>query len=194
MSENLFVLSLYFDFLLTIYAPRSVARYTEERRSLVVFSHNDLLLGNIIYNKTNKSIKFIDYEYSHINYQAYDIANHFNEFAGVDRPDYTLYPSREFQLQWLRVYLESFHSKLNRFYTRQSDDDNNTTTHVDDRTVERFCDEVGFFTLLSHFMWATWALVQAQSSLIDFDFVWYANVRFDEYFRNKSSRMNSSSS
>lgn len=29
------------------------------------------------------SVKFIDYEYAGYNYQAYDIGNHFNEFAGT---------------------------------------------------------------------------------------------------------------
>lgn len=28
------------------------------------------------------NVKFIDYEYAGYNYQAYDIGNHFNEFAG----------------------------------------------------------------------------------------------------------------
>lgn len=28
------------------------------------------------------AVKFIDYEYADFNYQAYDIGNHFNEFAG----------------------------------------------------------------------------------------------------------------
>lgn len=28
-------------------------------------------------------VKFIDYEYADFNYQAYDIGNHFNEFAGT---------------------------------------------------------------------------------------------------------------
>lgn len=27
-------------------------------------------------------VRFIDYEYSSYNYQAFDIGNHFNEFAG----------------------------------------------------------------------------------------------------------------
>lgn len=29
------------------------------------------------------TVKFIDYEYADFNYQAYDIGNHFNEFAGT---------------------------------------------------------------------------------------------------------------
>lgn len=45
-------------------------QYTKKRKSLLVFSHNDLLLGNIIYNKEKDSIKFIDYEYGQTNYQV----------------------------------------------------------------------------------------------------------------------------
>lgn len=51
--------------------------------SPVVFCHNDLLLGNVIYNSDNESVTFIDYEYAGMNYQAFDIGNHFNEFAGI---------------------------------------------------------------------------------------------------------------
>ncbi|KAG7266340.1 hypothetical protein CRUP_027584 [Coryphaenoides rupestris] len=37
-------------------------------------------------------VRFIDYEYSSYNYQAFDIGNHFNEFAGMSELDYGLYP------------------------------------------------------------------------------------------------------
>lgn len=47
-----------------------------------MFAHNDLLLGNVIYNKDEGTISFIDYEYAAYCYQAFDIANHFNEFVG----------------------------------------------------------------------------------------------------------------
>lgn len=52
-------------------------------KSPVVFCHNDLLLGNVIYNSKSDSVTFIDFEYANYNYQAYDIANHFNEYAGL---------------------------------------------------------------------------------------------------------------
>ncbi|XP_066999642.1 ethanolamine kinase isoform X2 [Anabrus simplex] len=76
--------------------------------SPVVFSHNDLLLGNIIYNSKKECVTFIDYEYASYNYQAFDIGNHFAEFAGVSEVDYSRYPSPEFQRQWLRIYLEAY--------------------------------------------------------------------------------------
>ena len=69
-----------------------------------VFSHNDLLLQNIVVTENQGLILlakpnfemchlralclldrafFIDYEYGAFNYEAYDIANHFNEWAGI---------------------------------------------------------------------------------------------------------------
>uniref|UniRef100_A0A8C5U7S7 ethanolamine kinase n=1 Tax=Malurus cyaneus samueli TaxID=2593467 RepID=A0A8C5U7S7_9PASS len=50
--------------------------------SPVVLCHNDLLCKNIIYDRTRERVRFIDYEYTGYNYQAFDIGNHFNEFAG----------------------------------------------------------------------------------------------------------------
>ena len=164
-----------------------LTRYTREHKSLVLFSHNDLLLGNIIYNKdSDKEIKFIDYEYSCINYQAYDIANHFNEFAGVDSPDYSLFPTKEYQLQWLTIYLKHFYEMVNQFY---KDDENKHLIFSEER-LNQFYEEVKNFTLASHLMWAIWSLVQAQVSKLDFDFVAYANIRFDQYFSRKKSLIN----
>lgn len=57
--------------------------------SPVVFAHNDLLLGNILYNDCDNRVIFIDYEYADYNYQAYDIGNHFAEFAGLLRDHIT---------------------------------------------------------------------------------------------------------
>lgn len=58
--------------------------------SPVVYAHNDLLLTNILYNRQKKSVVFIDYEYTAFNYQAFDIANHFAEFAGNDTFFYSI--------------------------------------------------------------------------------------------------------
>lgn len=47
-----------------------------------MFCHNDLLLGNVVYDASKAAVTFIDYEYAGYNHQAFDIGNHFNEFAG----------------------------------------------------------------------------------------------------------------
>ncbi|KAM8973272.1 ethanolamine kinase 1 [Pelodytes ibericus] len=141
--------------------------------SPVVLCHNDLLCKNIIYNDKQGDVQFIDYEYSGYNYQAYDIGNHFNEFAGVNEVDYSLYPSRELQQQWLRWYLEAY--KEYKGFTME----------VSDKEVDVLYVQVNQFALASHFFWGLWALIQAKYSKIDFDFLGYAIVRLNQYFKMK---------
>ncbi|KAL8222307.1 UNVERIFIED_CONTAM: Ethanolamine kinase 1 [Gekko kuhli] len=40
--------------------------------------------------------------------------------------------------------------------------------------------------LASHFFWGLWALIQAKYSTIEFDFLGYAIVRFNQYFKMKN--------
>lgn len=160
-----------------------ITAYTKANKSLIMFSHNDLLLGNIIYNNSIATqIKFIDYEYSCVNYQAYDIANHFNEYAGVDEPNYSYFPNKEYQVKWLRIYLEEFIRLVNQHRATQSAE---TNLAFSEEKVLQFYEEVNKFTLTSHLMWAVWSLVQAQVSKLDFDFVAYAQIRFNQYFCRK---------
>lgn len=58
----------------------------------IVGCHNDLAVGNIIYDKKNNSVNFIDFEYYGYNSFLYDIANYFEELCTFDC-DWTLYPN-----------------------------------------------------------------------------------------------------
>lgn len=146
----------------------------------VVFAHNDLLLANILVryeeplNKTPK-ISFIDYEYGDYNYREYDIANHFNEFVGMgdengflDYPKY--YPSKEFQLRWIKDYLR----ELNK--TNEGNNKDPSYSEVEDLQML-----VNRFRPLPNLMWGIWALIQSKYSTIDFDFLDYAIQRLGEY-------------
>lgn len=163
------------------FVKKYLKEFTIRVKSLIVFSHNDLLLGNIIYNKEKDLIKFIDYEYGQLNFQAYDIANHFNEYAGVDNPDYTFFPNKDFQMKWLKLYLTAFYNLANAYHADQAD----KQITVDSDLVEGFYTEVNKFTSASHLLWSIWSLIQAQNSTIDFDFVNYARIRFEQYFKHK---------
>ncbi|XP_074108658.1 ethanolamine kinase 1 isoform X1 [Cotesia typhae] len=122
--------------------------------SPIVYSHNDLLLTNILYDKTINSVTFIDFEYTGFNYQAFDIANHFAEFVGVENVNYDRYPDEPFQRSWLRIYLQAF----------------NKSSSVSEEQVTKLYKQIKNFNLLSHFFWGCWALIQSQHSTIDFDF------------------------
>ncbi|XP_036343488.1 ethanolamine kinase-like [Rhagoletis pomonella] len=144
-------------------------RHLERLNSPVVFAHNDLLLGNIVYLESEQCVNFIDYEYADYNFQAFDIGNHFCEFAGVDEVDFSRYPQRDFQLAWLHVYLQEY---LQR-------------SHITDDEVERLYLQVNHFALAAHMLWTVWSLIQAEHSNIDFDYVDYAHVRYEEYQKRK---------
>jgi thiamine kinase-like enzyme len=49
---------------------------------------------------------FIDYEYGCYAFRGFDIGNHFNEHCGFEC-DYSKYPNKAFQLQWLEWYLQA---------------------------------------------------------------------------------------
>uniref|UniRef100_A0A3B3Z4W1 ethanolamine kinase n=1 Tax=Poecilia mexicana TaxID=48701 RepID=A0A3B3Z4W1_9TELE len=136
----------------------SLKRHLSQTDSPTVLCHNDLLTKNIIYNCQEGSVKFIDYEYADYNYQAFDIGNHFNEFAGVTDVDYSLYPSRELQRDWLTAYLESYKRSTGHNVT------------VSDEEVTKLYVQVCKFSLASNFFWGLWAILQSRFSSIDFDF------------------------
>uniref|UniRef100_A0A336MXR1 ethanolamine kinase n=1 Tax=Culicoides sonorensis TaxID=179676 RepID=A0A336MXR1_CULSO len=139
--------------------------------SPLVFCHNDLLLGNVIYTEEEEKVTFIDYEYAACNFQGFDIGNHFTEYAGVDEIDYDRYPSKEYQKNWLRVYLEEFKAPES----------------VTDQEIEHLYATVNKFALASHYFWTIWALIQAEHSTIDFDFMEFGFMRYSEYLAKKDA-------
>ncbi|KAJ0705951.1 putative ethanolamine kinase [Helianthus annuus] len=134
----------------------------------VVFAHNDLLSGNLMLNDDEEKLYFIDFEYGSYSYRGFDIGNHFNEYAGLDC-DYTLYPTKNEQYHFFRHYLNP--EKPNE---------------VSDIDLEALYVETTCYMLVSHLYWALWALIQAKMSEIDFDYLEYFFLRYNEYKRRKN--------
>lgn len=125
--------------------------------SPLVFCHNDLLLANIIYTSDSDQIRFIDFEYAQPNYQAFDIANHFAKIAGAANDggiDYGKYPSKDFQMRWLKNYLREYQDRRE--------------IRLDE--IEDLYKIVCKFVVSAHFLWTCWCLIQAEFSTIEFDF------------------------
>ncbi|XP_068652761.1 probable ethanolamine kinase isoform X1 [Aristolochia californica] len=135
----------------------------------VVYAHNDLLSGNLMLNDDEGKLYFIDFEYGSYSYRGYDIANHFNEYAGFDC-DYTLYPAKDAQHHFFRHYLQP-----------------DNPQEVSDEDLEAIYIETNAFALASHLYWALWALIQAKVSPIDFDYLDYFFLRYNEYNKRKDS-------
>eukprot|EP01086_Lenisia_limosa_P014603 TRINITY_DN4550_c0_g1_i1.p1 TRINITY_DN4550_c0_g1~~TRINITY_DN4550_c0_g1_i1.p1 ORF type:complete len:377 (-),score=63.92 TRINITY_DN4550_c0_g1_i1:54-1184(-) len=122
------------------------------------FCHMDLLNGNLIFDKTTKDVTFIDYEYATKNPLAYDIANHFCEYA--NDLDWSRLPSEESQNNFLTAYLKERDGSEPSSYR-----------------LDRWRYMIQGWMLVSHYYWGTWALVQAAYSAIDFDFLSYGLKR-----------------
>jgi ethanolamine kinase len=121
------------------------------------FCHNDLLPGNII---LGNEIKFIDYEYCGCNYVYYDLANHINEYGG---------------LECIGGLDDQEIETLVGLYTQND----NVQTSL---TIEK----VKMFIPISHLLWCLWALEQYQVSKLEFDFLDYALKRWQGYLNTKS--------
>ncbi|TKA72280.1 hypothetical protein B0A55_06186 [Friedmanniomyces simplex] len=153
-----------------------------------IFGHCDLLSGNVIVQSASDSkptnghieedeaVSFIDYEYATPSPAAFDIANHFAEWAGFEC-DHGAVPTKPQRLDFLRHYVGSF-----RYH---SINDNDTQAiDVDLRKdVEQLHEQVDLFR---GFYWGIWALIQATISQIDFDYASYADLRLGEYWAWKA--------
>ncbi|EMS67822.1 putative ethanolamine kinase A [Triticum urartu] len=148
----------------------------------VVFAHNDLLSGNLMLNDLEEKLYFIDFEYGSYSYRGFDIANHFNEYAGFEC-DYNLYPDKDVQYHFFRNYLSDRPSELkNRLFASICEKRNVgylafVQYKVQEQDLDDLYTETNTFRLASHLYWALWALIQARVSPIDFDYLGYFFLR-----------------
>ncbi len=143
--------------------------------SKVGFSHNDLFPANIMKNKLNGAIDLIDFEYGGVNFIAFDIANHFNEWAGgaenaAGEADYSLFPSKGQQRDFISSYLRAA----------------TALEVVDDDEIELLMDQVRVFLLVNLLYWGLWGINQAAvEGTEEFDYLAYAVNRFNRFFETK---------
>ena len=142
----------------------------------LILGHCDLLSANVIMlpqingiTETSKeeAVSFIDYEYAVPCPAAFDIANHFAEWAGYDL-DYDRIPTRSVRREFLKEYLASFAS--------------HSSQTLDPSMLDRLDEDIDRYRGMPGFYWGVWALIQATISKIDFDYAGYAEDRLGEYW------------
>jgi len=149
----------------------------------VVFCHNDCQENNLL--QTQYGLRLIDFEYAHFNFQAYDIANFFNEFVSdyivnahpFFQLDFTRYPNLDEQRLFCAVYLSE--------YLR-------TPVRPTDRImVDPLVDAIEIFSLVSNMCWGLWSVLRSPQALTydEFDFMAHGAYRFDAYMRGKRAHV-----
>jgi ethanolamine kinase len=144
----------------------------------LVFAHCDLLSANIIMHKDDTAgtsaptVSFIDYEYGTPSPAAFDVANHFAEWAGYEC-DYSVLPTQAQRLDFIREYIIAY------FELRGEKVDVEEETQLLMREVDLYRGVPGFY-------WGIWSMIQATISKIDFDYASYAEERLGEYWAYKA--------
>lgn len=163
--------------------------------SPIVFCHNDLQEGNILYDRENDVLRFIDFEYGNYNFRGFDFGNHFCEwqfsYAVTEYPFFSVvsaFPTKSQQRNFLKGYLDS-HQKIlleKRGNQQSPDESEDKIEELDEEyELEKMYVETCKFSLASHFLWGLWGILQASSSEIEFGFLEYSMARFTEYFKMK---------
>ena len=141
-----------------------------------VFSHNDILSGNVLVDKEEEEagrlthVTFIDYEYGGYNFRGFDFANHFCECAGFDFDIVNQYPNRDTRQRFVAEYAKRCGKQI--------------------RDIDDMVDGVDKFCLASDLWWGFWAVLQARHSPIDFDFMGYAHLRLASFLYHKAIYFN----
>ena len=139
----------------------------------VVFAHNDMLAGNIMLHVESGAVQLIDFEYGGCNYRGFDIANHWNEWAGGTQEEmngqteYERFPTDEQQLEFCQKYLQR------------------SCGSVEQAAAEApaLVQEARTFVLVNHWYWGLWALNRAvEEGTGDFDYLTYARCRIGQYY------------
>ena len=145
------------------------------------FCHNDMLPANIMHHPQTNKFQLIDFEYGGTNFKAFDIANHFNEYAGGTTaeedatPDYGKFPNQEKQMLFCTEYIKTT-KKLK----------NDACDDVHQETLD-LLKQVKDFVLINHLYWGLWAVNQgAEEGCDEFDYITYGNNRFNEFYRRKT--------
>eukprot|EP00281_Chroomonas_sp_CCMP1168_P018627 CAMPEP_0206221296 /NCGR_PEP_ID=MMETSP0047_2-20121206/5334_1 /ASSEMBLY_ACC=CAM_ASM_000192 /TAXON_ID=195065 /ORGANISM="Chroomonas mesostigmatica_cf, Strain CCMP1168" /LENGTH=362 /DNA_ID=CAMNT_0053644011 /DNA_START=33 /DNA_END=1121 /DNA_ORIENTATION=+ len=142
----------------------------------LAFCNNDLLAGNVMVHNSTGRVHLIDFEYGGINYRGFDIANHFNEYAGgTDNgyPEYSKFPTEAHMREFCTVYVEELGKAGKAAGT----------------TADEVLGEVKIFILVDHLYWGLWAVNMASTQgCAQFPYLMYSRNRLQEYWKRKQDQ------
>ncbi|KAG5475378.1 hypothetical protein LSCM1_03491 [Leishmania martiniquensis] len=163
--------------------------------------HNDLLSANIMIHRERQDVQVIDFDYTKRSFLLYDVANHFNEYPGLDCDYDTHFPSDAHMSAFIAEYRRGMREALEAAWSEKCTHANSTTgasredqifpnarelfwsdsEEAEAKVVAHWTRLAKLLTLASHLSWSVWSLLQEAVSALDVDFLDYARVRYSRY-------------
>lgn len=163
--------------------------------------HNDLLSANVMIHKVRKDVRVIDFDYTKRSFLLYDVANHFNEYPGLDCDYDTYFPSDAHMSAFIAEYRRGMRDALEAAWAENlsptTSNDGASREHeifsnarklfwsdneeAEAQVVAHWTRLAKLLTLASHVSWSVWSLLQEALSALDVDFLNYAQVRYNRY-------------
>jgi thiamine kinase-like enzyme len=171
----------------------------------IVFSHNDLLGGNVLITEDREDVIFIDYEYGSYNFRGYDIGNMYKEATfdySYDQPPYfqvveSNFPNDDELRDFLRYYIvftDLSDFDLNEKAGELINDDEAMRKHLEkhyhpeelQRREDLLYRNTMIGVMLSHYYWIIWAVKMVKTVQVKFDYLEFARVKYETYKQLKS--------
>jgi len=171
----------------------------------IVFSHNDLLAGNILVNKDNLHVILIDYEYADPNFRGFDIGNMFKEsifdYTHPEAPYFKVvedyFPKEEELREFLQYYIafqDMTDAEQKENFDKFIADYDLLREHIQkkykekelEKRITKLFNEVKIGVMLSHYYWMNWGIKKAKVHECDFDYITFSHTKFSHYKKLKN--------
>jgi thiamine kinase-like enzyme len=170
----------------------------------IVFSHNDLLQGNVLITEGKENVMFIDYEYASYNFRGYDIGNMYKEatfdYHYTQTPYFQVldcnFPEEEELKDFLRYYI-AFSDMEDAELKEKSDGLIENDEAMKEYLIKKYDPKdlkrrenalyrnTKIGVMLSHYYWLIWAVKMHKTSDSPFNYLEFARVKVGYYQKLK---------
>lgn len=164
----------------------------------LIFQHNDLLNGNIVYDKTTEKLNLIDFEYNGFGFFCTEIYNILLESTYDYNDDHKggfiqsldVLPSADKIKQLIKYHL--FFTRYGEKYMTQEDTEANLAEvekdenmqKINDDEVEGYYKNFGFYSSFCDLYWTIWAFYMFFKPDCELDYIEYGFSRYNDFLRD----------
>ena len=163
----------------------------------LVFKHNDLLNGNIVYDESTKRINLIDFEYNGFGFFCTEIYNilieatydYSDDIKGGFSQDLSILPGADEVKQLIKYHL--FFTRYGNKYMDTEDTEevlaevekDENMSKISDEEIESYYKNYGFYSSFADLYWTLWAFYMFHKPGCELDYIAFGFSRYKNFLR-----------